>query len=77
MVSDVEARLASFESEHGLRPAFGEGTAHMLGISGTITTLTAVSLDLPRYDRGKVDGAWLSAHEVTRGLPDFGRHALW
>ena len=66
MVSDVEARLASFESEHGLRAAFGEGTAHMLGISGTVTTLTAVSLDLPRYDRGKVDGAWLSAHEVTR-----------
>ena len=66
MVSDVEARLASLESEHGLRPAFGEGTAHMLGISGTVTTLTAVSLDLPRYDRGKVDGAWLSAHEVTR-----------
>lgn len=66
MVGDVESRLKSFEVAHGLRSAFGGGGAHMLGISGTITTMAAVSLGLARYDRDKVDGAWLSVDEVTR-----------
>ncbi len=66
MVGDVESRLNSFEADHGLRAAFGGGAAHMLGISGTITTMAAVSMDLPRYDRDKVDGAWISVDEVTR-----------
>ena len=29
----------------------------MLGSSGTVTTLAGVHLDLPRYDRARVDGA--------------------
>ncbi len=33
-------------------------THHLLGTSGTVTTLAAVSLGLPRYDRRKVDGSW-------------------
>ena len=28
----------------------------MVGTSGTVTTLTGVFLNLPRYDRGRVDG---------------------
>jgi len=42
-----------------------EGTAgfdfeqeHLLGTSGTVTTLAALALKLPRYNRGKVDGSW-------------------
>jgi exopolyphosphatase/guanosine-5'-triphosphate,3'-diphosphate pyrophosphatase len=66
MVSDVQSRLGAFEAEHGIRAAFAEGAAHMLGISGTVTTMAAVSLGLPRYDRSKVDGAWLSDDEVLR-----------
>jgi exopolyphosphatase/guanosine-5'-triphosphate,3'-diphosphate pyrophosphatase len=66
MVTDVQSRLGLFEAEHRIRAAFGEGTSHMLGISGTVTTMAAVSLGLPRYDRSKVDGAWLSDEEVLR-----------
>lgn len=66
MVSDVQSRLGAFEAEHGIRAAFGGGAAHMLGISGTVATMAAVSLDLPRYDRLKVDGAWLSDDTIIR-----------
>jgi exopolyphosphatase/guanosine-5'-triphosphate,3'-diphosphate pyrophosphatase len=31
---------------------------HLLGTSGTVTTLAGVSLGLPRYDRRKIDGSW-------------------
>ncbi len=38
---------------------------HLIGTSGTVTTLAGVHLDLPRYDRRKVDGIWLSDDEVS------------
>ena len=37
----------------------------LLGTSGTITTLAGVHLDLPRYNRTKVDGLWMSNGEMT------------
>jgi len=42
---------------------FERRTHHLLGTSGTVTTLAAIALDLPRYDRAKVDGSW---HDATR-----------
>ena len=44
----------------------GEGVFHLLGTSGTVTTLAGVHLDLPRYDRRRVDGLWLSSRDVDR-----------
>jgi exopolyphosphatase / guanosine-5'-triphosphate,3'-diphosphate pyrophosphatase len=38
---------------------------HLIGTSGTVTTLAGVHLDLPRYDRRKVDGLWLTDSEVS------------
>jgi exopolyphosphatase/guanosine-5'-triphosphate,3'-diphosphate pyrophosphatase len=49
MVGDVERR-------HGLPGAFDSGPVQLIGTSGTVTTLAAVLLDLPRYDRRRVDG---------------------
>ncbi|MFK8252647.1 Ppx/GppA phosphatase family protein [Ancylobacter terrae] len=40
------------------------GRLHLLGTSGTVTTVAGVHLDLPRYDRSQVDGTWLGAGEV-------------
>jgi exopolyphosphatase / guanosine-5'-triphosphate,3'-diphosphate pyrophosphatase len=37
---------------------------HLLGTSGTVTTIAGVHLNLPRYDRRAVDGLWLSSDEV-------------
>lgn len=40
--------------------------SHLLGTSGTVTTIAGVQLGLPRYDRSKVDGCWLDSEETGR-----------
>ncbi len=40
------------------------GRFHLLGTSGTVTTIAGVHLNLPRYDRRAVDGLWLTSAEV-------------
>lgn len=37
---------------------------HLLGTSGTVTTLAGVHLGLRRYDRRRVDGIWMSEDEL-------------
>jgi exopolyphosphatase/guanosine-5'-triphosphate,3'-diphosphate pyrophosphatase len=44
---------------------FDTGKYHLLGTSGTVTTLAAIALKLPRYNRTKVDGSW---HETAHML---------
>jgi exopolyphosphatase/guanosine-5'-triphosphate,3'-diphosphate pyrophosphatase len=61
MVEAVAAELAGFTSAHGGNLS----DVHMLGTSGTVTTIAGVFLNLMRYDRRKVDGCWLSAHDIT------------
>lgn len=39
---------------------------HLLGTSGTVTTLAGIQLDLPRYDRNRIDGIWLETAETER-----------
>ncbi len=38
---------------------------HLLGTSGTVTTIAGVHLGLPRYDRRRVDGLWMRDAEVS------------
>lgn len=38
---------------------------HLLGTSGTVTTIAGVHLGLKRYDRSKVDGCWMNIDDVT------------
>jgi exopolyphosphatase/guanosine-5'-triphosphate,3'-diphosphate pyrophosphatase len=37
---------------------------HLLGTSGTVTTVAGVYLNLARYDRRRVDGLWMSSSDV-------------
>lgn len=61
MVKAVGAELADFTAAHG-----GDLTdVHMLGTSGTVTTIAGVYLNLMRYDRRRVDGCWLSSEDIT------------
>ncbi|MGE8102821.1 Ppx/GppA phosphatase family protein [Allorhizobium sp. NPDC080224] len=62
MIREVEGMLAKFECPDIPRSM---DDFHLIGTSGTVTTLAGVHLDLPRYDRRKVDGLWLSDAEVT------------
>jgi exopolyphosphatase/guanosine-5'-triphosphate,3'-diphosphate pyrophosphatase len=65
MVAEVEEMLARFESPHADDLNGADSGFHMIGTSGTVTTLAGVYLNLPRYDRRQVDGLWMSAEEVT------------
>ena len=44
---------------------FEKGRGYMVGTSGTVTSLTAVHLDLPKYVRTQVDGQWLTRDQVV------------
>jgi exopolyphosphatase / guanosine-5'-triphosphate,3'-diphosphate pyrophosphatase len=39
---------------------------HLLGTSGTLTTLAGVKLGLRRYERSRIDGQWLMREEITK-----------
>ncbi len=65
MVAEVAAMLAGFPEVEALDRAVAEGGIHLLGTSGTVTTLAGVHLGLPRYDRRRVDGTWLAGGVVA------------
>lgn len=64
MVRDVIIHIDAFEGKDALRNAFSHGRVHLLGTSGTVTTLAGIHLELPRYDRKRVDGIWLKDEDV-------------
>lgn len=69
MVAEVAALIEPFAREHG--PGVGGadlGGVHMLGTSGTVTTIAGVHLELKRYDRNRIDGCWLGADEIDAVL---------
>ena len=59
--------LEPFEREFGIAAHVAAGRVQMVGTSGTVTTLTGVLLDLPRYDRARVDGRALTFDDLDRG----------
>jgi exopolyphosphatase/guanosine-5'-triphosphate,3'-diphosphate pyrophosphatase len=66
MVEDVMASIAPFEEMHRFRKRIDGRRAHFLGTSGTVTTISGIHLKLPVYERARVDGCWLSAHDVRK-----------
>jgi exopolyphosphatase/guanosine-5'-triphosphate,3'-diphosphate pyrophosphatase len=61
MVREVAQHVTPFAAEHG-----GDlGDMHLLGTSGTVTTLAGVHLNLARYDRRRIDGVWMNNADVT------------
>src|ERR1700758_5362351 len=61
MVQEVAKHVEPFAAEHGgdLRDM------HLLGTSGTVTTLAGVHLNLARYDRRRIDGIWMNEADLT------------
>lgn len=52
------AMLARFAPLAEQTRGFDPVHEHLLGTSGTVTTLAAIALRLPRYNRTKVDASW-------------------
>lgn len=65
MVADVSTMIADFEGRDRLAHLSGDTRFHLLGTSGTVTTLAGVFLELERYDRRRIDGIWLNSGDVT------------
>jgi exopolyphosphatase/guanosine-5'-triphosphate,3'-diphosphate pyrophosphatase len=62
MVQEVAGYLAPFIAGNDF-PAVDR--MHLLGTSGTVTTIAGVHLELKRYDRRRVDGCWMTDDQAT------------
>lgn len=65
MVDHVSQLLAHFTERHQLGELARSSRFHLLGTSGTVTTLAGIHLGLERYDRRRVDGMWMGSEDVT------------
>ncbi|TCT08098.1 Ppx/GppA phosphatase family protein [Aquabacter spiritensis] len=63
MVAEVAGMLEGVRQSWGVR---APGRMHLLGTSGTVTTVAGIHLGLARYDRARVDGAWLHGRDIAR-----------
>jgi exopolyphosphatase/guanosine-5'-triphosphate,3'-diphosphate pyrophosphatase len=61
MIAEFGQQLSTFAAEHGA----DLGSMHLLGTSGTVTTIAGVHQNLPRYDRRRIDGIWMNDADVT------------
>ncbi len=66
MVDDVRSEFHRFRARDALKAAIESRAFHLLGTSGTVTTLAGVHLELPRYDRRQVDGLWMEDGDIER-----------
>ncbi|MCW9033562.1 MAG: Ppx/GppA family phosphatase [Rhodospirillales bacterium] len=66
MSAEIRAELEPFEKKHNINAEIAAGTVQMLGTSGTVTTLGAAYLELPFYNRSRVDGLELDFSDVFR-----------
>ena len=64
MVDEVRGHVEAFDGRAHLDGIWHSGRVHLLGTSGTVTTLAGIHLELERYDRRRVDGLWLNSFEI-------------
>lgn len=65
MKSYVRGLLNNFSDRYKLGELAQGSKFHLLGTSGTVTTLAGMHLNLERYDRKKVDGIWMDDADIT------------
>ena len=76
------ARLSHVREEMDRIAPFSRETHHLLGTSGTVTTLAAVAMGLARYSRSRVDASWHACIDILAvvdrliGLDHAGRAAI-
>jgi exopolyphosphatase / guanosine-5'-triphosphate,3'-diphosphate pyrophosphatase len=64
MVAEVAAHVGRFAAPH--QACTPIESIHLLGTSGTVTTIAGVHLGLKRYDRRQVDGCWMSDEQISQ-----------
>lgn len=61
MEQEVANHVAPFAEAHGRDLT----DMHLLGTSGTVTTLAGIHLNLVRYDRRRIDSIWMHDSDIT------------
>lgn len=64
MVQFLVNQLAPFDETNQISRTIGGSSVQLLSTSGTVTTLAAIHLDLPRYDRARIDGITLKISDI-------------
>lgn len=64
MVRYAQKSLRAPRGARRMRSIFNEGRAHLVGTSGTVTSVAGVHLNLPKFSRDKVDGLWMTSKEA-------------
>ena len=67
MIAEVSPLVAAFAARADLN---GTNGLHLLGTSGTVTTMAGLHLALPFYDRRRVDGLWMRANDLDVVVAD-------
>ena len=68
MVAHVSEHLRQFRGREKLRQMIASHPVHLIGTSGTVTTLAGLHLGLERYERQKVDGLWMQRDQVDETM---------
>jgi exopolyphosphatase/guanosine-5'-triphosphate,3'-diphosphate pyrophosphatase len=64
IVDKIVELLASFNRANDISDRIWRERVQLLSTSGTVTTLAAIHLNLPRYDRSRIDGLKLSVSDI-------------
>lgn len=75
MVDHMATAIQSAPINGEVKALFDAGEAHLVGTSGAITSLAGIHLKLPRYQRDRVDGLWMTrddCEQAARLLLDLG-----
>ena len=76
------ARLSHVREDMDRIAPFSREAHHLLGTSGTVTTLAAVAMGMDRYVRSRVDASWHACTDILAvvgrlvGLDQAGRAAI-
>ena len=68
MTDEVSVHVRRFAAEYCA--GLNLNASHLLGTSGTVTTIAGLHLRLKRYDRRQVDGCWMIDSEVQAVLDE-------
>lgn len=66
MIATMREQLEAFEEAHELSKVLKGRHTQFLGTSGTVTTLASLHLGLPKYNRERVDGAWMKSKDIRK-----------
>jgi exopolyphosphatase/guanosine-5'-triphosphate,3'-diphosphate pyrophosphatase len=68
MVGFLIEKMQAFDHTNEIGKTIEDATVQLLSTSGTVTTLAAIHLDLPRYDRSRIDGITVQTGDIRKTI---------